>query len=145
MFHTIVDTSREKYNAIIDLNVCEAVLSHRWNQWAHVWSSKQGSSYRPVIQTPQHPNKEFIMAMMTTVNFLDISRYTNNSVDLRLECAISFIDLHAHRSASVVTLRDGATLTNYRLIATIYNRFVYLYPYRKIFIIAIDIHSRHIG
>lgn len=40
---------------------------------SHIWSSKQGSSYRLVIQTPLHPNKEFIMAMMTTANFLNIS------------------------------------------------------------------------
>lgn len=40
---------------------------------AHIWSGKQGSPHRPVIQTPQHPNKEFIMAMMTAANFLDIS------------------------------------------------------------------------
>lgn len=31
------------------------------------------AQHRPVIQAPQHPNKEFIMAMMTAANFLDIA------------------------------------------------------------------------
>lgn len=39
---------------------------------SHIWSSKQGSPHRLVIQTPLHPNKEFIMAMMIKANFLDI-------------------------------------------------------------------------